>query len=527
MRRPGLIGLVVVASVILAACGSTGGAASGTSRQTSMLTVAIGIDPDTLDPMRQTTALVGNVLDMVVESLATVDQEGKVQPNLATTWQEAPDAMSWTFTLRSGVDFTDGTPFDAAAVKTNLDRVIDPKSACPLCGALAKSIKSVQAVDPGHLHINMSQPLAADVVVGLLSTATYGIVSPRSIQFGTPGYTRQEKPVGTGPYVLKERAAGDHLTLVRNEDYWGRKPTYTQQVFKVVPDAATREALVRSGEAQVIILPPISDLPSLRQDSTVKVLLAPGDRTIFVAINTVDSQQPLLRNPQVRQALNFAINRDAIVKSTLFGAADPATSAVAPSVFGYCKMGNAYQYDPDAARSMLQRANASGLTVDLVAPTGRYIQDFQAAENVANDLRVIGVNVTGPRTMDWPSYVSTINVPPAKASTDLHMLGYAPGFLDASQAMQQMFDPGSIPPKGLATSYYDNPTVTALLQKAAVEPNRDARAQEYCDAQKQVWNDAPWIFLWVQKYPIVYSSQVIGIGSVPNETFNTVYAQPA
>src|ERR1700716_2270982 len=106
MRRPGLIGLVVAASVILAACGSTGGAASGTSRQTSMLTVAIGIDPDTLDPMRQTTALVGNVLDMVVESLATVDQEGKVQPNLATTWQEGPDALSWTFMLRGGVDFT-------------------------------------------------------------------------------------------------------------------------------------------------------------------------------------------------------------------------------------------------------------------------------------------------------------------------------------------------------------------------------------------------------------------------------------
>jgi len=129
--------------------------------------------------------------------------------------------------------------------------------------------------------------------------------------------------------------------------------------------------------------------------------------------------------------------------------------------------------------------------------------------------------------MDWPSYVGTVDVAPAKASVDLHMLGYAPGFLDASQAMTQMFDPASIPPKGLATSYYDNPTVTALLQKAAIEPNRDARAQEYCDAEKQVWNDAPWIFLWVQKYPIVYSAQVTGIGALPNEMFNTVYAQPA
>jgi ABC-type transport system substrate-binding protein len=527
MRRPGVLGLVVVASTILAACGSAGGAAAGTSRQTSMLTIAIGVDPDTLDPMRNTTTAVANVVQMVVESLTTVDQEGKVQPDLATGWKETPDSMSWTFTLRGGVDFTDGTPFDAAAVKANLDRILDPKSVCPGCGALVKAVKSVDVVDPSHVRLTMGLPLAADVVVGLLSTASYGIISPRTIQFGQPGYTRQEKLVGTGPYVLKERVAGDHVTLVRNEDYWGRRPTYRQQVFQVVPDAATREALVRSGQAQVVVLPPISDLPSLLQDPTVKVLLAPGDRSVFIAINTVDAQQPLLRNPQVRQALNFAINRDAIVKSTLFGAADPATSAVAPSIFGYCKMANSYPYDPDTARSMLQKANASGLSVELVAPTGRYIQDFQAAENVANDLRVIGVNVTGPRTMDWPTYVGTVDVPPAKASVDLHMLGYAPGFLDASQAMGQTFDSASIPPKGLATSYYDNPTVTALLQKAAVEPNRDARAQEYCDAQKQVWNDAPWIFLWVQKYPIVYSSQVIGVGSVPNETFNTVYAQPA
>ena len=178
------------------------------------------------------------------------------------------------------------------------------------------------------------------------------------------------------------------------------------------------------------------------------------------------------------------------------------------------------------AHGTLTLGSASGLTVTLVAPNGRYIQDFQAAQNVANDLRAIGVNVNGPRTMDWPNYVKTINVPPSGASVDMHMLGYAPGFLDASQAMGQ-FDSNLIPPKGLATSYYDNPAVNSLLGRAVIEPNRDARAQEYCDAQKQVWNDAPWIFLWTQKFPIVYSSQVTGVASIPTESFYTVYARPA
>jgi len=527
MKRPGLLGLIVAASTMLAACGSNGGMASAiNSQHSSVLTIALGVDPDTLDPMRQTTTSVSNIVQMAVESLATLDQSGKTQPSLATAWKESADAMSWTFTLRTNVDFTDGTPFDATAVKANLDRIFDPKSVCPSCGALPKSVKSVDVVDPAHVQLTMLQPLAADIVLGLLGSATYGIVSPRIIQFGQPGYVRQEKPVGTGPYILKERVPGDHVTLVRNEDYWGRRPAYSEQLFKIVPDAATREALVRSGQAQVTVLPPISDLPSLRQDPTVKVLLAPGDRTVFFAINTADSQQPLLRNPQVRVALNYAINRDAIVKSTLFGAADPAASVMAPSLFGYCQLPNPYPYDPDAARSMLQKLGAAGMNVTLIAPTGRYVQDFQASENVANQLRAVGVNVSGPATMDWPSYVGTINVPPAKATVDLSMLGFAPGFLDASQAMNQ-FDAGQMPPHGLETSYYDNPTVTGLIQKAQVEANREARAQEYCQAEQIIWNEAPWIFLWVEKFPIVYSSQVTGIGSIPTESYYTVYAQPA
>ena len=526
MRSHRLPGFVALAALLLAACGSGEGRPMYATGQTPVLTVAIGVDPDTLDPMRTTTTTVQNIVQMVVQSLARVDEAGKVQPSLARDWQQTPDALSWVFALRSGITFTDGVPLDAAAVKANLDRTFDPRSVCPTCGPLPRAVRSVDVVDPLNVKLTLSLPLAADVVLGLLSTATYGIQSPAGIQKGTPGYAQQEQPVGTGPYVLKERVKGDRVTLRRNDRHWGPRPAFAAQLFKIVPDATTREALVRSGQAQVILLPPISDLPSLRRDPTVRVLLAPGDRSVFFAINTVDKQQPLLQNPQVRQALNIAVNREAIVKSTLFGAAEPATSPLAPSLFGYCPVPNPYRYDPDLARSMLQKANASGLTLDVVAPTGRYMQDFQAAQNVANDFRAIGVNVNGPRTMDWPTYVSTINVPPSSATTDLHMLGFAPQFLDASQAMLQ-FDSGQIPPKGQATSYYDNPAVTAMLQRAQVEPNRDVRAQLYCSAQKQVWNDAPWVFLWIQKLPIVHSALVTGIGSFPNESFYTVDARPA
>jgi peptide/nickel transport system substrate-binding protein len=526
MPRRRLLGTVLAAGAMLfSACALAGPSGGVSSPSTSRLTIAFGVDPDTLDPMRQTTTTVSNVVEMITEGLATVDQSGKVQPSLATAWQQAPDGLSWTFTLRPNVMFTDGSPFDATAVQANLQRAADPKSICPSCSALAKAIRGMAIVDALHVRVDLGMPLASDVVLGLLATPTYGMLSPRDIKPGSAGYTQDEHPVGTGPYMLADHVKGDHVTLRRNDGYWGHRPTYEEQRFDVVPDEATREALVRSGQAQVVLLPPVSDLPSLYDDPNVQILLAPGDRSIFFAMDTVDKQQPLLQDVEVRQALNYAINRDAIVKSTLFGAADPATSTMAPSLFGYCQMPNPYTYNPDQSRAMLQKANATGLTLNLIAPTGRYAQDIEAAQNVANDLRAVGVTVNGPRTMDWPSYVSTIDVPPARASVDLHMLGYAPGFLDASQAMTQ-FDPGQIPPRGLETSYYDNATVTALLARAQAEPNRDARAQEYCQAEQQVWNDAPWIFLWVQKFPIVYSADVTGIGSVPNESFYTVYAHP-
>jgi ABC-type transport system substrate-binding protein len=528
VRRAGwLLAVLASASVPLVACGSVGsGRAPATVAGSPVLRIAIGVDPDTLDPKRQTTTTVMNVVQMVVESLARVDQDGHVQPSLATGWDEAPGGLSWTFTLRAGVRFSDGTPMDAAAVAGSLARSLDPSGTCAECGALPGAVRRVEAADASHVRLVMAIPLASDVVLGLLSLTAFGILSPRTILAGTPGYSLQEHPVGTGPYVLRERVTGDHITLVRNDGYWGERPYYARQVVDVVPDAATREALVRSGEDQVALMPPVGDLPAMRRDSNVKLLMAAGDRSVFFAIDTRDDRQPLLRKVQVRQALNFAINRDAIVQSTLVGAAEPATSAMAPSVVGYCAQSDPYRYDPDRARAMLRSAGAAGLSITLIAPTGRYIQDFPAAQNVAGDLRAIGVDVKGPATMDWPTYVRTTIVPPENATADMHMLGWAPQYLDASNAMQ-MFDPGQIPPRGVQTAYYDNPAVTALLAKAQVEPDRETRAHEYCEAQRQVWNDAPWIFLWTEKFPIVYSSRVADVRSNPTESFDTVHARPA
>ena len=512
--------VLLAAVMVLSSCG--GGGASSGSKQGEKLTIAIGIDPDTVDPMRQTTTTVQNIVQMVVETLVRVDSDGKVQPYLATSWQTSSDGLSWTFNLRPGVKFTDGGPFNAAAVKVNLDRVLTPGNTCPLCGPF-RSVKSIDVIDDSHVKVNLKQPVAP--LLGLLTEVTFGFLAPNTIAVGTDTFKDQEKPVGTGPYLLTDRVKGDHITLSRNDQYWGAKPNYKTQQFKIVPEAASREALVRAGQADVILLPPVSDIPAMQKDTSLKVVLAPGDRTIFLAFNTSQGSQPLLQKPEVRQALNYAVNKDLIIKSILFGAAAPMDAPMAKSLFGYCKVGS-YAYDPNKAKQMLAAAGASNLSIKFVAPTGRYIQDFQAAQAVANDLSAVGVKVDGPRTMDWPTYLGTINVPPAKSSVDLHLLGWAPGYLDASQAMVQ-FQSTQWPPAGLATSYYKNAEVDSLLAKANSESDPAARQADYCSASKLIWSDAPWIFLWVQTFPIVTSAKVTGVQSIPNESFYTVYASPA
>ena len=521
------LALVLLAGLVLAGCG-TGNTSSNTgggAKHGDKLTVAIGIDPDTLDPAAQTTTTSSQVVDMMAETLVTIDGQGNVKPLLATKWDQSADGLSWTFTLRQGVKFSDGTPFNAQAVKFSIDRLLSPKTQAPQPGVLGgkAGIQSVDVVDDSHVKFTLGAKLAPFVMA--LTQTQAAIISPASVNVppNTPAHIVQ--PVGTGPYKFKDRQPGDHITLEANKDYWGQKPNYDTQVIKVVPDATSRESLVKAGQADVIALPPGNDLPALQHDSSVNVIMGPSDRTLQIVINTVDPKNTLLQKPEVRQALNYAVDKDAIVKTVLFGAGVPLDAPMSKTLFGYCSVG-AYKFDQSKARQMLQAAGASGMSVKLLSPTGRYLQDSKVAEAVAGYLTQVGLKVEGPQTSDWPTYLGTVNVPPAKASTDLHLLGWAPPYLDASYQFLQ-FLPTQIPPGGLNTSYYGNPEVSQLVAQANSGTDPSQRKKDYCDAQKIVWKDAPWIFLYNQRYPFVTTTKVKNVTGVPNEKFVTSWASPA
>ena len=505
------IGRMGLAVTLLVICSGAGDAAT--------FRIAVGIDPDTLDPVQLTTTTVGNMVDYMVETLTRLAPDGSIQPLLAESWTVSADGLQYTFKLRQGVTLHDGTPFNAEVVKWNFDRLKDPQVRVP--GRASYPIEQTDVLDPQTVRVTLKRPYIP--FISALSAGTAGLLSPAAVDKHDNTYQNYTYPVGTGPYVFQERKKGEKISTRKYAQYWGQKPFYDEVDFRIVPEAATRESLLLAGQVDLIILPPIADLPALQRDKRVKVLLAPSNRTIFIAANT---QKPPLNDPRVRQALNYAVDKKAIIESILFGAGDPMDAPMAPSLFGYCKMG-IYEYNQARAKQLLGEAGVKpGTPIGLIHPTGRYVQDKEATQAIAGYLREVGLEPQ-IQTMDWPSYIRTITTPLDKENTtQLHYLGWAPAFLDSSQQMLEFLSTYA-PPNGLATTFYNHPEVDAWITAAESENDEAKRRDLYCKIAKQVWNDAPWIFLWVQRFPIVYSAKVTDVTSLPNEKFYAVYAKPA
>jgi ABC-type transport system substrate-binding protein len=509
--RPAWLGVVVCAVALLITSVVPG--------QTATFRIAVGIDPDTLDPVQMTTTTVGNIVDYVVETLTRLHPDGSIQPHLAESWTVSEDGRQYTFKLRKGVSFHDGTPFDAAAVKWNFDRLKDPEVRVPVRAPYP--IEAADVVDDQTVRVTLTRPYVP--FVSALSWVTAGLSSPASVEKHGNTYKNYTHLVGTGPYIFQERQKGQKITVTKYDKYWGQKPYYDEVDFRIVPEAATRESLLLAGQVDLIILPPVADLPALERNKAVKVLLAPSDRTIFIAANT---QKPMLNDVRVRQALNYAVDKNAIITSVLFGSGDVMDAPMAPSLFGYCKVGT-YEFNQAKAKQLLAAAGVRpGTQISLIHPTGRYVQDKEATQAVAGFLREVGLEPQ-IQTMDWPSYIKTITTPLDKDNTtQLHYLGWAPSFLDASQQMLQFLSTYA-PPNGLATNFYQDAQVDAWITAAEGENSEAKRRELYCNIAKKVWDDAPWIFLWVQRFPIVYSAKVTGVESLPNEKFYALYARPA
>jgi peptide/nickel transport system substrate-binding protein len=488
-----------------------------------LIRLAIDLDPDTLDPAGQTNATIQSIVDYMAETLVDLQADGKIGPGLAKKWEQSPDGRVYTFELRPDVRFHDGTLLTAEVVKASLERFLNPKlrvaQRAPFDSNL---VAGIMPTDPLTLKIYLRD--SSRLFLQKLAATELAIVSPAHARDFPDSFN--EEPVGTGPYRFKERRKGESVVLERFEAYWGKRPHYPMVQFRIVPEVATRESLLLANQVEVIIQPPPSDLSTLQKNASLKVLLQPTSRTMFVGMDLTLPGGTPLSIKKVRQALNYAIDRDGIIRNVLFGAATPMDSPLAPALAGYTRTGP-YPFDPGRARQLLLEGGTPRLQLKLMHPSGRTMQDAQAAQvaqALAGNLHDVGVDCDLVGS-DWPSFLAAISVPEDKGSAHMHLFGWAPTFLDASQQMTQ-FVKAQWPPAGLATSHYFNPRVEQLVDQASQERDDQRRQDAYTEAQRLVWDDAPWLFLWVPSFPIVHSARIGGVSSTPTEKLMAVYAEP-
>src|SRR5207302_4143005 len=272
-----------------------------------------------------------------------------------------------------------------------------------------------------------------------------------------------------------------------------------------------------ANQVDMITQPPLSDLPAIQKNATLKVLQTLTARSTFIGLDlTLPGGTPLAIK-KVRQALNYAVDRDGIIRNVLFGAATPLDSPMASTLVGHARIGG-YGYDPNRARQLLIEGGTPHLQLRFMHPTGRSMQEAlaaQLAQAIAGNLRDVGID-TDLIGADWASYLAAINVPEDKGTAHMHLFNWAPTFLDASQQMTQ-FVRSQWPPAGLATTHYWNPKVELLVSEAAREADDQHRLDLYAEAQRIVWDDAPWIFLWSPGFLIVHAARLQGFTALPTE----------
>lgn len=475
------------------------------------LKIAIGVDADTLNPQEQTTTLFQNMCDLMYDNFFFQDPQGKLHPRLATEYKVSPDGLTYTLYLRKGVKFSDGTDLNADAIKLTWDRVLDPKLRVPLRFAVGM-VKQCVKVDDYTVVLKLKYPFAP--LVPSLSLTLISPISPAALT--KYGEDVRQHPVGAGPYILKEWVKGDRIVMVRNENYWGKKPTVAQITWKVVPEASTREAMLRTGQVDVCYKPLPSNVAALQAQPNIIVEMPLDTRTIFMGLNC---QKGVTTNKKLRQAFNYAVDKKAIVKKILFDTAEAMEGPISPKLFGYLKMEKQYDYNPEKAKKLLKEANFDfSQTVHMRTPNGRYLFDKQVSEAVQAYLQAIGIKAE-LRTYDWPTYVAGLLKPIEKSELEVFLLGWGPLTLDADMALYGQFTCEVNPPKGLGAAFYCNPNYDVIMKNSRKEQDPQKRLALLKQASEMIWDDCPWIWLHVEKFVLAYTNTIKGMVVTPTEKF--------
>jgi len=473
---------------LAATCASTAGllfaktglAAADTAKPVSggTLRVAFASDTKTLDPTFSSNFSERQPLYLIYNTLLSINPDASIGPELAESWEILDDGKRLVLHLRKGVVFHDGTPFDAAAVKANLDQRLDPAVGSPLRPQLELIVDSVQVNDPQTVTLNLKSPSPA--LLGMLAQREGFMVSPTAMKkYGKDFATN---PVGTGPFVFKEWIPGNSLTVEKNPKYWEPgKPYLDRVVFNDTSNPIVAIQRLRTGEVDYIsALSPIDARPI---DKQADIVLDPGPASRWYALQW-QIDRPPFNNPLVRQAVAHAIDRKRMIEILMNGKVPVSESIAPPGAWWSDESVKSYPYDPAKARALLEQAGVKDLSINLATPQIMLLQ--QINQLVQEQLKAVGITVKldPVAQSDWYPRLSQglINFSPIRWSQRPDPDGLF-SLLFASTGSQN-------------STKYHNPEVDKLLLQARNATDQAARKALYGQAEAIITKDLPYVPLF-------------------------------
>ncbi len=463
-----------------------------------VLVVGQVAEPKSLDPSTVTAVNDFRILINMYDGLVRYKSGTlQVEPALAESWKISKSGTLYTFNLRKGVKFHDGSSFNADAVKFNFDRMLSDKHPYHNTGPFPlafffSAIKETRVIDPYTVQFKLEKPYAP-----LLSNLAYPtglIVSPASVRKLGKGFGRN--PAGTGAFKFAAWESNRKVVIERNEEYWDGAPPLKAVIFRPITDSNTRVTEMLSGGIDMMVEVPPDNVATFKTDA-FSLYEQAGPHLWFLILNCKEGP---FKNKMVRQAANYAINKKALVENVLQGTAEVAAGPTPPAfAWAYNDKLTPYPYDPDKAGKMVEEAGFKGATVTFYVTEGGsgMLDPIPMGTAIQADLAKIGLKVK-IETYEWNTFLGKVN-PGLEGKADMAEMAWMTNDPDTLPFLA--LRSGAWPDKGgFNSGYYANPKVDELLEKARISTDQDTRARLYKEMQEIVYEDAPWVFVanWKQ-----------------------------
>lgn len=459
----------------LAACG-TGGSAGGSAP--GVLRVSMPTDVKSLDPQKQGDIPSMSVAANIFDTLTTRDAHNNLVGGIATSWQTV-DPKTWRFTIRPGVTFHNGEPCDAAAVAFSINRLVNPATKSPIVEL--KYVQSAKVVDEHTVDFVLSAP---DPIIPEKVSLFGGVVVPPKYlaQQGDAGFAAH--PVGTGPFTFQSYQQDNQIVLAANPGYWGGKPQINTLTIKIMPTEATAIAALQSGEIDITTNISPDAIAQLGNGSGATAHTVPGVREYYVAMNTLDEGP--LADPNVRLAMNYAVDVPTLISTVLGGAAQRTPSLLPHQVFGYDTTIPAFPHDPAKARNLLAQAGLpDGFNTQLAAAT----VDKDVTQAVAGQLAAVGIRCN-VNIVDATQFKSLLVSNDPHAMGPMYLGGNTGWTLDGESFLQSTIR------SDRRQSLWHNKQADALIDVEETSLSPDTRKGAFSQLQQLMATQVPFVYLY-------------------------------